>query len=457
MLDILLRHLPIQVLNNINIIGGIKLKKFFFGVVLLLLSASLIACNGGSEDESGEGKEKAEAKSGEPTTVHFWHALGGKNGELIDELVENFNNSQDEVEVVASFQGGYDEAVTKLQQSISAQSQPEIAMIERAYVEMFDDSEVLEDLKPYLDNSGIKESDFVEGLMGHSYFESGELVSLPFNRSTPILHVNKTMLDEQGLEVPSSWEELEEVANALIEKDGDEYSRYGLSMPYDTWYPIAMITQSNGTFFNDDNSSVGFLDNGVGEEVFSYLKDLQNTGALFYPPAQDSGNIVNQMFMSEKIGMMFQSTGTIGTLLETVDFDYVTAFLPQNEKYSTPTGGGNIAMFKDAENKEAAWKFIEWMLESEDGIQQFIIDSGYLPFTYSMVDSQAIQQLWEEEPNRKVAFEQLEHAVDTNKDVEWPVVMHEFFSAIEAIMYDDEDITTTLEQFTAETERILQK
>src|SRR5699024_575127 len=234
-----------------------------------------------------------------------------------------------------SFQGGYDEAVTKLQQSISAQSQPEIAMIERAYVEMFDDSEVSEDLKPYLDNSGIKESDFVEGLMGHSYFESGELVSLPFNRSTPILHVNKTMLDEQGLEVPSSWEELEEVANALIEKDGDEYSRYGLSMPYDTWYPIAMITQSNGTFFNDDNSSVGFLDNGVGEEVFSYLKDLQNTGALFYPPAQDSGNIVNQMFMSEKIGMMFQSTGTIGTLLETVDFDYVTAFLPQNEKYST--------------------------------------------------------------------------------------------------------------------------
>lgn len=434
-------------------------KKFILGIMLLVVSILCIACGSVEENENTEETEEVEGQqeSGETTTINFWHALGGENGELIDELVERFNDSQDEVEVIASYQGNYDETVTKLQQSISAQSQPDLAMIERAYVQMFDDSEVLEDLKPYLEKSGIQESDFVEGLMGHSYFESGGLVSLPFNRSTPILHVNKTMLDELGLDVPTTWEELKEVANALVEKEGDEYTRYGLSMPYDTWYPIAMITQSNGTFFSDDNSSVGFLDNGVGEEVFSYLKDLQSTGALFYPPAQDSGNIVNQMFMSESIGMMFQSTGTIGTLLENVEFEYVTAFLPQNDVYSTPTGGGNIAMLKGSENKEAAWKFLEWMLQSEEGIQQFIIDSGYLPFTYSMVESEAIQQLWEEEPNRKVAFEQLEHAVDTNKDVEWPVIMHEFFSAIEAIMYDDEDIKATLETFTEETERILNK
>lgn len=435
-------------------------KKLFLGVILLMVSVLFMACGSAEEsDSSQEVEESGDVKeeSDETATVHFWHALGGKNGELIDDLVGRFNDSQDEVEVIASYQGNYDETVTKLQQSIAAQSSPDLTMIERAYVQMFDDSEVLEDLKPYLDKSGIPESDFVAGLMGHSYFDSGGLVSLPFNRSTPILHVNKTMLDELGLEVPTTWEEVKEVANALIVKDGDEYKRYGLSMPYDTWYPIAMITQSGGTFFNEDNTSVGFLDNGVGEEVFTYLKDLQSTGALYYPPAQDSGNIVNQMFMSENIGMMFQSTGTIGTLLENVEFEYVTAFLPQNDVYSTPTGGGNIAMLNNSENKEAAWKFLEWMLQDDEGIRNFIIESGYLPFTHSMVESDAIQELWEKEPNRKVAFEQLEHAIDTNKDVEWPVVMHEFFSAIEAIMYDDEDIQDTLGTFTQETERILNK
>ena len=91
-----------------------------------------------------------------------------------------------------------------------------------------------------------------------------------------------------------------------------EYKRYGVTMPYDTWYPIAMISQAGGTFFNEDNTSIGFGDNGAGAKMFTYLKDLQSTGALYYPPAQDSGNIVNSMFVEGKVGMMYQSTGSIG-------------------------------------------------------------------------------------------------------------------------------------------------
>lgn len=71
--------------------------------------------------------------------------------------------------------------------------------------------------------------------------------------------------------------------------------------------------------------------------MFAYLKDLQSTGALYYPPAQDSGNIVNSMFVEGKVGMMYQSTGSIGGLSSTVDFDYVTAFLPKDEVYANPT------------------------------------------------------------------------------------------------------------------------
>ncbi|WP_339164754.1 ABC transporter substrate-binding protein [Siminovitchia sp. FSL W7-1587] len=430
-------------------------KHILMILIVAIISMLLIACSSDSSS-SGGNDDAGKKKNGEKTTIQFWHALGGKNGELIDEMLKRFNDSQDEIEVVGSFQGGYDEAVTKLQQSISADTSPDIAMIERAYVEMFADSEVLEDLTPYFESSDLNVDDFTEGLMGHSYFND-QLLSLPFNRSTPILHVNKSMLDENGLEVPTTWEELKEVANALVIKEGDEYKRYGFSMPYDTWYPIAMITQSGGTFFNEDNTSVGFFDNGVGEEVFSFLKDVQSTGAMYYPPAQDSGNIVNQMFMSENIGIMYQSTGTIGTLMENVEFDYVTTFLPKNDEYAAPTGGGNIAMLAGSENKEAAWKFIEWMLKEPEGLLQFVIDSGYLPFTNTMVESQEMKELWAKEPNRQVAYEQLEHAVDTNKDVEWPVIMHEFFSAIEAIMYNDEEIKPTLKKFKEETERILNK
>ncbi|MEC0254775.1 ABC transporter substrate-binding protein [Paenibacillus lautus] len=434
-------------------------SKWYTLLSVIMLFSLLAACGGGgTSGNTGEapGSGGTEAPSGDKgkTTVQFWHSLGGKNGEYMDALIQRFNASHEDIEVVGTFQGSYDETVTKLQQAIASDTGPDVSMLERAYVQMFADSEVLEDLTPYLEGSGISADDFTAGLMGHSIFND-QLVSLPLNRSTPILHVNKTLLDEQGLQIPTTWEELKEVANALVVKEGSEYKRYGVTMPYDTWYPIAMISQAGGTFFNDDNTSIGFGDNGAGAKMFTYLKDLQSTGALYYPPAQDSGNIVNSMFVEGKVGMMYQSTGSIGGLSSAVDFDYVTAFLPKDEVYANPTGGANVTMLSSSKNKEAAWEFIRWMEMEEEGGLEFILQSGYLPFTKKMVESEQIQELWAKEPNRKVAYDQLEFAVDTNKDVAWPEIMHEFFSAMEAIMYDSKDIPATLDTFKKETERIL--
>lgn len=205
-----------------------------------------------------------------------------------------------------------------------------------------------------------------------------------------------------------------------------------------------MFTQAGSSFFNEDRTSLAFVDDGAGEKVFRYLKDLQSTGALFYPPATDSGTIVNGMFTEGKLAVMFQSTGSIGGLLSAVDFDYVTAFLPMDEKFANPTGGANVSMLSGSANKEAAWEFIRWMMVEEDGALPFILDSGYLPVTHVMVESDAIKELWAKEPIRQTAYEQLQYAVDTNKDVAWPAIGLEFNSAIEAIMYDSEDIPATL-------------
>ncbi|MFD1177551.1 ABC transporter substrate-binding protein [Paenibacillus puldeungensis] len=442
-----------------------RTKKWNVLLTLTVLVGILAGCGGGNSgagQDTGNGKaanpattstETASAEAGK-TKVQFWHSLGGKNGEYIDALIKRFNDSHKDIEVVGTYQGNYDETVTKLQQAIASDTAPDVSMLERAYVQMFADSDVLEDLTPYMEKSGLSKDDFTPGLMGHSIFND-KLVSLPLNRSTPILHVNKTLLDKKGLAVPTTWEELKKVANALVEKKGKEYTRYGLTMPYDTWYPIAMISQAGGKFFNDEKTSTGFVGNGVGEKVFSYLKDLQSTGALYYPPAQDSGNIVNGMFTEGKVAMMFQSTGAIGGLSSSVDFDYVTAFLPKNDRFANPTGGANVSLMSSSKQKDAAWEFIRWMETDPQGGLQFILQSGYLPFTKKMVESPEIKELWAKEPNRKVAYDQLQYAVDTNMDVAWPEVMQEFFSAIEAIMYDSKDIPATLATFNKEAERIL--
>lgn len=421
-----------------------------------VISGVLAGCSGTQSESSAPTPSTTQPSASTPagkTTVEFWHSLGGKNGEYISAMIKRFNDTHDNIEVVGTFQGSYDETVTKLQQSIAAKTAPDITMLERAYVQMFAEAEVLEDLTPFMAKTNTSKEDFPEGLMGHSVFND-KIVSLPLNRSTPIMHINKTMLDEKGLAIPTTWEELKKVSEALVVKENGEVKRYGLSMPYDTWYPIAMISQAGGEFFNDDATSIGF-EKGEGVKAFQYLKDLQSTGALYYPPAQDSGNIVNQMFTSEKIGIMFQSTGVMGSVKSNAKFDYVTAFLPKDVTFATPTGGANIAMLTDSTKKDAAWEFINWVNTDPQGGQQFILDSGYLPFTKKMVESEPIKELWAKDPNRKVAYDQLQYAVDTNKDVAWPQIMQEFFKAIQAIMYDNKPIEPALDTFKKEAERLL--
>ncbi|GAA3405755.1 hypothetical protein ACFFNY_29925 [Paenibacillus hodogayensis] len=96
------------------------------------------------------------------------------------------------------------------------------------------------------------------------------------------------------------------------------------------------------------------------------------------------------------------------------------------------------------------------MTDAKGGLQ-LVLDTGYLPFTKKMAESPQMKELWAKEPNRKTAFEQLQYAIDTNKDVAWPQIMQEFFKAIQAIMYDNKPIESTLDTFKKETERLLKK
>ncbi|WP_027086273.1 extracellular solute-binding protein [Cohnella panacarvi] len=258
-------------------------------VILSLLISMLAACasNNNTPENTAGGKEtpspsavESKTPAAGKTTVNFWHSMSGNNGEYIDKMIKAYNASQDKVEVIGTFQGNYQETLTKLQQAVPAKTAPDISMLERAFVPLLAEAEVLADLNPLLASTGMSEDDFLPGLLGNVKF-NGQLNALPFNRSTPLLHINKTMLDEKGLKIPTTWEELETVANALVIKENGEYKRYGYTMPYASWYPIAMIVQQKGAFFNEEGTGMGFDQEGVA--AFEFLKKMQSTGALYYP------------------------------------------------------------------------------------------------------------------------------------------------------------------------------
>ncbi len=447
-----------------------KIKKTLCILLIATMVLGLAACGGDTEQPAAENPAETEntspntetSKNTEKTVINFWHCMGGDNGERIERMVDRFNKSQDKIEVKATYQGSYEEGNAKLQTAIAGGTAPDIAQIERAFVEPYANASRLEDLKPYMEKSGtISPDDFVEGLMGYSYYnDDGKLVSIPFCRSTPIFYYNKDAFKEAGLDpetAPETWEDVIEYANKLTKVEDGKTVRYGYTFPVATWYFKANVAQLDGRTINEDKTAIGFYDNGVGKKVLEYWTGLRDSGVYMLPPTKDGALVARQAFINGETCMFEESTSIIGTLTENCNFELGAAFLPYASEGhpAMPTGGSNIAIMADSKNKEAAWTFLEWLINNPEGCLQFVIESGYLPFTKQMVESPEIQELWANNPVYRVAYDQLQYAVDTEQHQYWAELKSEILAAEQAVMNDNADIDKTLDNLYSRSLEIL--
>lgn len=205
-----------------------RLKKAVAVVLTAVMAAGLTACGGDNtsaptsaslssktEEKSTEapGADKTEAAAvTDKQVVNFWHSMGGRNGDLLNNMVAAYNASQDKVEVVAEHQGDYYSAIAKTQTAIAAGNGPDILQTGTGQVSILAKEEgILENLVPYMEKSGMSVSDFnptfITG-MSLDPSDTKTLVAMPMGCSTPVLFCNMDLLKEAGAEVPETWAEL---------------------------------------------------------------------------------------------------------------------------------------------------------------------------------------------------------------------------------------------------------
>jgi sn-glycerol 3-phosphate transport system substrate-binding protein len=378
------------------------MKKGLMALLSLITVGSMIlsGCSNSTATDLGSGK---------PVTIDFWYSLSGKNGEVIKKMVDEFNHSQNEVKVQASFQGDYYTNHAKVMSAIAAGNPPDVTMIEVASIPAFANTGALEDLTPYMKGKdGIDQNDFIPGLLGNSTWK-GKFYALPFNRSTPILYINKNKLKEAGLDEngPKTWDELEAFAKKLSKK-GEEW---GFSTPVDIWFYEALVAENGGKVLNDDGTQA-LVNTPNAIEPISFWKKMIDEDAMKMPPGAkyDAWEVAENDFLNGKVAMIFDSTGSLNSLMSKAKFPVGTAFLPKKENYGVATGGANLVMLAKSQKKAAAWKFIKWMTDKQQTIE-FSQQTGYMPIRKSAVNSPEMQKFFAQNPQFKVAVDQLKYAV----------------------------------------------
>lgn len=345
----------------------------------------------------------------DPAVATLWFSYGGKNREVLERLVAEFNASQAASRVEAVFQGDYFEGLAKLRTAMAARAGPTFSHVVGEVVPYLAATDRLEPLDEY---PGARTLDLVPELGQAGSWTGGSerpLWALPFNRSTPIAYLNGAAFEAAGLGAPRTWDELREIARALTRRRGAVTERYGFGCPVEWWYWVALMGQAGGELVGPDGTMT--LGDAAGVEAVRFWQALANEdGSMKRPVGRDynAWEATNQDFLAGRVAMIWTSTAFLKYLEENASFPVIASPLPAGRRRAVPTGGTFWILLRDAPERAraAAWAFLRFMHEPAQVIA-WATATGYLPVTRAAVRELERQGYYAAHPNDRVAVDQL--------------------------------------------------
>ncbi|MFF3923685.1 ABC transporter substrate-binding protein [Paenibacillus lactis] len=390
-------------------------KKTWLLTLLTIVMIMTTACAGGSGGSGNAGGEvnldDVEAASMDlkndttPIKIQYWHSHAEAQLEGLNYMIGEFQKKYPHITVEPVFQGGYPDLHKKLSAAVAAGDVPAVTNVEVSSLPNFADSGVFADLGPWIKRDEVKMDDFAQGML-NAYAFNGKQYGFPLIVSTSVFVYNKTMLDELGVEPPQKWDEIEAFNAKVVKKEGDKTTRYAFSVPgWDTWYYDPWNINGGGQILTEDMSASAV----ENEDSLRYLQNFykwQNEGSMHMGFGKGASDNMRQMFLNGEIAMVQHTSAMLKMYRENADFEVGVSFLPGDKKRTSNIGGAGIVMMNGAKDleKEAAWKFIEFMTAAEHNIK-WAESVGYLPTRKSAIESEEGDQYFERWPQYRAVYE----------------------------------------------------
>jgi sn-glycerol 3-phosphate transport system substrate-binding protein len=350
------------------------------------------------------------------TEIHFWHAMTGQLGEAVNELVKQFNDSQTEYEVKPLRKGTYPETLTAAVAAYRQKSAPHIVQVFDVGTQTMMLSGAVLPVYQLMKEQEIKVDwkDFIAPVVGY-YSKEGNLYSMPFNSSTPILYYNKDAFQKAGLDPakpPQTWKQVEEYGKKLIASGA---AKCGISTGWPSWTMVenmhAWHDQPFATKHNGfDGLDVQLLINKeFGVKHIGQLAAWQNDHIYSYGGRQGQAD---PKFVSGECGMYIQSSALIGGFTKGVKFQWATGLLPHwGAPYAKATsiiGGATLWVMKGkpaTENRGTA-QFLKFVSDTNQQMW-WHVTTGYLAISNTAVKNLESGYHFKKNPDQFTAFAQL--------------------------------------------------
>jgi sn-glycerol 3-phosphate transport system substrate-binding protein len=352
-----------------------------------------------------------------PTEITFNYpiAVGGPIPRLIDLYCEEFARENPRFRVKPVYAGSYQDTLTKTLTAMRGGDAPQVAcLLSTDMFTLIDEDAVLawDDLpgveRPWLDG-------FFPGFLENSRTR-GKTWGVPFQRSTIVIYWNKELFREAGLNpdvAPANWAEQLSFAQRLTKRQGDNVTQWGIQIPssgFPYWLFQGLTTQNDVRLMNAEGNRTFYNDPKVAEAL-QYWVDLANRHRV-HPPGIVEWGTTPRDFFERKVAMMWTTTGNLTNVRRTAQFPFGVGMLPAGVRRGSPTGGGNLYVFKSANaaQREGAVRFARFLTIPERAAH-WGIETGYVAVTPAAWETQAMKSYVADFPAAAVARDQLPHAV----------------------------------------------
>lgn len=331
------------------------------------------------------------AASDGPIELEFWHGYTEADGKVLDQLVADFNASQDEIEITPVTKPWATLLDTVLP-ALSADEGPELLALPVEHIPVYAERGALHPLDSWYDASAsaaaLNEQAVATGTV------SGERYAVPLSFTPLSMFYNQALFDAAGVEVPTTWDEWVETAKALtIDANGDGTpEQYGLALQdhqtvgNGVW--MSLLKSGGGDVVTADGEVV--VDSPENAETLEFWADALATDKI--SPTGLTGVDGDGLFSAGKAAMTFGGPW-MASVSEGAGIDYGIAALPAG-----PDGIAASALAVDVTvtsqatdaEKAAAETFFTWFY-SQENMVTWSLASGWPPLTTDVTPDQVAE------------------------------------------------------------------
>ena len=236
-------------------------------------------------------------------------------------------------------------------------------------------------------------NDFFPAFM-EDFLVDGTYWAVPDLASARALYYNADILEEVGVEVPTTWAELEDVSQAIIDFYDGEIYPWGVDMTTDEGQAcFAYYAWGNGGGFTDEDGAWA-LNSDENVEAVEYVIGLVNKGYTNPNPATQTRYDLQDMFAAGKLAMVI-APNQVPTYIKDKggEINFGTAGIPAAEgKTAASVGVKDVMMaFRDDEADQdarnaAIGKFMEFFYRPENYVG-WVSMEDFLPAVNSAVEA----------------------------------------------------------------------